>query len=243
MFGVEWIDDLTASLAFFGGARVLIAAIIGVALGLERQFSDKDAGTRTYALVASGSALFTVLSIEAFEGADTSRVAAQIVTGIGFLGAGLIFRQGVNVKGLTTAAGLWSVAAIGMATGAGFWGLAIVAAVIVLLVLKVSDRFSTQIRSQTLRGAHWSVRLTVTDPATIEELKGIVASLAPSVARPLPDLGHWTIGQRKGLPTITLLLTDAECDQLVPVFESHDGITKIRIEETNESNSQPTADS
>jgi len=74
--------------------------------------------------------------------------------------------------------------------------------------------------------------MTLTDPATIEDLRGIVASLAPSVARPLPDLGHWAVGQRKGLPTITLLLTDAECDQLLPVFESHDGISKIRIEET-----------
>jgi len=231
-FAADWIHNLTESVAYFGGFRVLVAAIIGFTLGLERQFSNKDAGPRTYALVASGSALFTLLSIEAFDAADTSRVAAQIVTGIGFLGAGMIFRQGMNVQGLTTAAGLWSVAAIGMAVGTGLWGLGIVVAVIVLLVLKLSDRFSTQLRSQTLKGAQWSVRLTLTDPATIEDLRGIVASLAPSVARPLPDLGHWAVGQRKGLPTITLLLTDAECDQLLPVFESHDGISKIRIEET-----------
>lgn len=231
--GIEWIENLTDSVAFFGGIRVLIAAVIGVILGLERAISNKDAGTRTYALVAAGSALFTVLSIEGFDAGDTSRVAAQIVTGIGFLGAGLIFRQGANVKGLTTAAGLWSVAAIGMAVGTGLWGLGIVVAVIVLAVLKLSDRFSKQLRSQTLRGSHWSVRLTVSDPATIEDLRGIVASLAPSVARPLPDLGHWAVGQRKGLPTITLLLTDAELDQLVPVFEAHDDISKIRIEETD----------
>jgi len=80
-------------------------------------------------------------------------VAAQIVTGIGFLGAGLIFRQGASVQGLTTAAGLWSVAAIGMAAGTGLWGLAIVVTVIILLVLKVSDRYSTQLRSQALRHA------------------------------------------------------------------------------------------
>lgn len=229
----EWFQSLADTIAFTGGFRVLIAAMLGVILGLERQFSNKDAGLRTYALVASGSALFTVLSIEGFDAADTSRVAAQIVTGIGFLGAGLIFRRGVNVQGLTTAAGLWSVAAIGMAAGTGLWGLAIVVTVIVLSVLKVSDHFSKQLRSQAFRGSHWSVRLTVADPSTIEDVRTIIAGLAPTASRPLPDIGHWAVGQKKGVPTITLILNDTELNQLVPVFESHEGISKIRIQETN----------
>lgn len=229
----EWIQEIGGSIAVVGGVRVLIAAALGIALGLERQRSNKDAGIRTYALVAAGSALFTVLSIEGFDAADTSRVAAQIVTGIGFLGAGLIFRRGANVQGLTTAAGLWSVAAIGMAAGTGLWGLAIVVAVIVLLVLKVSDRFSTQLRSQALKHANWTVRLTVNNPATIEDIRDIVTGLAPTAARVLPDIGHWAVGQKKGLPTITLILTEEELNQLVPVFEAHDGITKIRIQETD----------
>ncbi len=228
----QWLSDLTNTVAFYGGIRVAIAAIIGVVLGLERQISNKDAGTRTYALVASGAALFTVLSIEGFEAADSSRVAAQIVTGIGFLGAGLIFRQGMSVQGLTTAAGLWSVAAIGMAAGTGLWGLAVIVAALILAILKISDRFSTQLRSQAKRRAHWSVRLTVEDPSTIEDLRTIVETLAPSAARPLPDIGHWAIGQKKGLPTVSLILNDTELNQLVPVFESHDGVTKLRIEET-----------
>lgn len=229
----EWFQSLADTIAFTGGFRVLIAAMLGVILGLERQFSNKDAGLRTYALVASGSALFTVLSIEGFDAADTSRVAAQIVTGIGFLGAGLIFRRGVNVQGLTTAAGLWSVAAIGMAAGTGLWGLAIVVTAIVLSVLKVSDHFSKQLRSQAFRGSHWSVRLTVADPSTIEDVRTIIAGLAPTASRPLPDIGHWAVGQKKGVPTITLILNDTELNQLVPVFESHEGISKIRIQETN----------
>ncbi|MDK1104113.1 MAG: MgtC/SapB family protein [Actinomycetota bacterium] len=229
----EWFQSLADTIAFTGGFRVLIAAVLGVILGLERQFSNKDAGLRTYALVASGSALFTVLSIEGFDAADTSRVAAQIVTGIGFLGAGLIFRRGVNVQGLTTAAGLWSVAAIGMAAGTGLWGLAIVVTVIVLFVLKVSDHFSKQLRSQAFRGSHWSVRLTVANPSTIEDVRTIIAGLAPTASRPLPDIGHWAVGQKKGVPTITLILNDTELNQLVPVFESHEGISKIRIQETN----------
>ncbi len=227
----EWIQELASSVAVVGGIRVLIAAVLGIILGFERQRSNKDAGLRTYALVAAGSALFTVLSIEGFEAADTSRVAAQIVTGIGFLGAGLIFRQGVSVQGLTTAAGLWSVAAIGMAAGTGLWGLAIVVAAIILLVLNVSDRFATQLRSQALRHAKWSVRLTVDQPSTIDDIRDIVTGLAPTAAKALPDIGHWAVGQRKGLPTITLILTDEELNQLLPVFESHDGIPKIRIHE------------
>jgi len=229
----EWIQDLTNSIAFVGGVRVFVAAVLGIILGLERQRSNKDAGLRTYALVAAGSALFTVLSIEGFDGADTSRVAAQIVTGIGFLGAGLIFRQGANLQGLTTAAGLWSVAAIGMAAGTGLWGLAIVVALIILLVLKVSDRFSTQLRSQALRNAQWSVRLTVDDPATIQSIRDIVTDLAPTAARVLPDIGHWAVGQKKGLPTITLILGDEQLNQLLPLFESHDGVSKIRIQEVD----------
>ncbi len=229
----EWIQDLSNSIAIVGGMRVLVAAVLGIILGLERQRSNKDAGLRTYALVAAGSALFTVLSIEGFDGADTSRVAAQIVTGIGFLGAGLIFRQGANLQGLTTAAGLWSVAAIGMAAGTGLWGLAIVVAIIILLVLKVSDRFSTQLRSQALRHAQWSVRLTVDDPSTIQDIRNIVTELAPTAARVLPDIGHWAVGQKKGLPTLTLILNDEQSNQLVPVFESHDGISKIKIQEVD----------
>ena len=234
---VEYLNDILqnflGSVAATGGVRVLIAAALGVVLGWERQRSNKDAGLRTYAMVAAGSALFTVVSIEGFSGADTSRVAAQIVTGIGFLGAGLIFRQGYSVQGLTTAAGLWSVAAIGMAVGTGLWGLGVVAAFIMLFVLKASDQFSTQLRAQALHGARWSVRLTVTDPATIEDIRTIVEGLAPTASKPLPDIGHWLVGQKKGFPTLTLILSDEQLNQLIPVFESHDGITKIRIEETN----------
>jgi hypothetical protein len=107
-----------------------------------------------------------------------------------------------------------------------------VVTVIVLLVLKVSDKYSTQLRSQVLRHAQWSVRLTVDDPATIQDIRDIVTDLAPTASKVLPDIGHWAVGQKKGLPTITLILNDEELNQLLPLFESHDGISKIRIQET-----------
>lgn len=117
--------------------RLLVAAVLGAAIGLERERRDHPAGMRTHLLVSVGSATFTVLSIEAFQapGADPARVAAQIVTGIGFLGAGAILKRGASIKGLTTAASLWAVAAVGMAAGAGAWGVALAATVIVIVSL------------------------------------------------------------------------------------------------------------
>jgi putative Mg2+ transporter-C (MgtC) family protein len=113
--------DLGTDLGY--AARLLIAAVLGALIGLEREIHDHPAGMRTHLLVSLGSAGFTVLSIAAFPstGSDPARIAAQIVTGIGFLGAGAILKEGATIKGLTTAASLWVVAAVGMAAGAGAW--------------------------------------------------------------------------------------------------------------------------
>jgi len=124
--------------------RLLVAAGLGAAIGVERELHSHPAGTRTHLLVALGSALFTEMSIYGFTGitnagqlapVDPSRVAAQIVTGIGFLGAGAILKYGPSVRGLTTAASLWVTAAIGMALGAGQWAIGLVTALIVIFSL------------------------------------------------------------------------------------------------------------
>ena len=117
--------------------RLLLAAVLGAAIGLERELHDHPAGMRTHLLVSVGSATFTVLSLFAFvaPGADPGRIAAQVVSGIGFLGAGAILKYGATVRGLTTAASLWAVAAVGMAAGAGAWGVALAATVIVIVSL------------------------------------------------------------------------------------------------------------
>ncbi|TAN32165.1 MgtC/SapB family protein [Patescibacteria group bacterium] len=119
--------------------QVVLALVLGAALGWQRGHSGKWAGLRTYALVTAGSALFTILSVNSF-GADIARVAAQIVTGIGFLGAGTILHKETRVEGLTTAAGLWMTAAIGMAVGVGFYILSIASSVLIFLVLMFDDR-------------------------------------------------------------------------------------------------------
>jgi len=125
--------------------RLVVAAGLGLAIGVERELRDREAGLRTHLLVSLGSCLFTIVSAYGFHEflthggnvvrADPSRIAAQIVTGIGFLGAGAIIREGLSVRGLTTAATLWVVAAIGMAAGAGYYGPAALATVLTILAL------------------------------------------------------------------------------------------------------------
>ena len=112
--------------------RLLAAGILGGLIGLQRELAGKPAGLRTHFLVSLGCALFTVASLEGFPSADPARVAAGIVTGIGFLGAGAIIRGGEGiVVGLTTAASVWAVAAIGLAVGTGLYLLALVATALV----------------------------------------------------------------------------------------------------------------
>ena len=125
--------------------RLVVAAALSGLIGLEREWRERAAGLRTHMLVGVGSALFTLVSAYGFNDflvggsnvvrADPSRIAAQIVTGIGFLGAGAILRQGLTIRGLTTAAGLWVVAAIGMAVGAGYYEGALIATGVVLFGL------------------------------------------------------------------------------------------------------------
>ena len=113
--------------------RILIAGVLGAVLGLEREWRGKEAGLRTNTLIAIASALFGTMSLAC--GGDPARIAAQVVTGGGFLGAGAIMRTGGNVQGLTTAAMIWANAAIGLACGAGHVRLAAAATVIVLVAM------------------------------------------------------------------------------------------------------------
>jgi putative Mg2+ transporter-C (MgtC) family protein len=117
--------------------RLITAALLGALLGIEREWKNKEAGLRTNILIAIGSALFTLMSIELTDGktGDPSRIAAQIVTGIGFLGAGAIMRTNGGIHGLTTAATIWVNAAIGIAAGGGEYHLAFIATAVTLAVL------------------------------------------------------------------------------------------------------------
>jgi putative Mg2+ transporter-C (MgtC) family protein len=118
-------------------ARVVFAALLGAALGAEREVNQKTAGLRTHTLVAAGAALFTIAGAYAFDekNVDPTRIAAQIVTGIGFIGAGGMIRTGFTVSGITTAATLWFAAALGLAVGFGMYWIAVAALIIALIVM------------------------------------------------------------------------------------------------------------
>ena len=117
--------------------RLCLSAFLGGVLGIEREWRNKSAGLRTNILIAMGSTLFTMLSVDLSRssGGDGTRIAAQIVTGIGFLGAGAIMRTGLDVQGLTTAATIWVNAAVGVAVGGGEYRVAIIAVVVALVAL------------------------------------------------------------------------------------------------------------
>ncbi len=110
---------------------------IGYIIGAERESRHKDAGISTHILVITGSMVFTFLSAAAGVDSDPTRIAAQIVTGIGFLGAGLILRDGTSVKNLTTAASVWAAGAIGMTIGFGFYVIALIAGIVIMLIPRV----------------------------------------------------------------------------------------------------------
>lgn len=131
--------------------RLIVALALGLAVGIEREFVGKEAGTKTYSLVTLGSALFTVLSFDP-NFPDPSRIIAQIITGIGFLGAGLIIFHENKVHGLTTAAGLWAMAGVGVAAGMGYYTLAFLSTIFILFILLVLRKLRLEERIHKAAG-------------------------------------------------------------------------------------------
>lgn len=128
--------ELQAQVVF----HLLLAALLSALIGVERERSGRPAGLRTHMLVGLGACLLTSLSLYAFPGGDSARIAANVVVGIGFLGAGTIIQRSDDVQNLTTAASIWATAAVGMAVGAGAWLLACAATVFVWLILGIMHR-------------------------------------------------------------------------------------------------------
>ena len=140
----QFIKNLLSSQEWTYLLRVLLACLCGGAIGVERTLRQKDAGFRTHIIVALGSALMMVISKYGFSDSpdfDAARVASNIITGISFLGAGMIFVKGMNIKGLTTAAGIWSTSAVGMAIGSGLYITGIVATLLLVIIQIIFHTF------------------------------------------------------------------------------------------------------
>jgi putative Mg2+ transporter-C (MgtC) family protein len=210
--------------------RLSVAAALGGAIGLERELRERGAGLRTHLVVCVGSALFTLVSAYGFEDffvatgtrIDPTRIAAQIVSGIGFLGAGAIIRQGLSVRGLTTAATLWLVAAIGMATGAGYYDAAAITtggAILTLgplrvLAYRVTRRFRPQVE-----------RLLVEIPAG-----GSPAPLIEAVERygHVQSLDVAQEGDRRSVAIDIALHAAGSSPRVVAAVAEIDGVLEVR---------------
>lgn len=137
------MSEFSHALQLESSLRIVVAFVVGAIVGIERERRAKAAGLRTHMLVAGGSAIFTIASMTLFGGGtngDQGRVAAQIVTGIGFLGAGAIIRSGASVSGLTTAATIWVSAGLGMLCGGGAYVLAFVGAALTVIALRIPHK-------------------------------------------------------------------------------------------------------
>ena len=220
--------------------RVLAATLLGFAIGLEREITNKYAGLRTNILVCVGACVFTVLSIYAFPTVvtddyangirDTARVAAQVVTGIGFIGGGTVLRHGANVFGLTTAATLWMAASIGMACGAGMYGLAIMATIISILVL-VSVRFfeKSVLVSSTKNTKRLRLNLCC-EIAYSDEIYNMIIDKYPR----LFEMSKKISKQNENLTKISVVLevvSRKPVENLYKAFQNIKGIDSIAIQE------------
>ena len=140
------------------GIDLLLAALLGFFIGLERKFRDKEAGIRTHTIVSFGAALMMLISVYGFQDfttkADPARLAAQIISGVSFLGAGIIFRNGNSIKGLTTAAGIWATAGIGLAIGAGMYVIGIFTTAVVAAIQILMHKFTIGVDSMVVGRMH-----------------------------------------------------------------------------------------
>jgi putative Mg2+ transporter-C (MgtC) family protein len=205
--------------------RLALAAALGGAIGFERELRDREAGFRTHMLVCIGSALFTIVSAYGFREfltsgdqvvrADPTRIAAQIVTGIGFLGAGAIIREGISVRGLTTAASLWIVAAIGMAVGAGWYWPAVAGTALTVFALWPL-RFLAYGALERFRPPDRRLVVELKEGVSVNRLLDVV------------DVRQVEVEDERDRRVVTLELTQAADEDLVARISDIDDVVAVR---------------
>lgn len=211
--------------------RIFLAGICGGVIGAERTLRQKDAGFRTHIIVSMGSALMMIISkygffdILAIEGgeADATRIASNIITGISFLGAGMIFVKGFSIKGLTTAAGIWVTSAVGMAVGAGMYLVGFISVVMLLLVQIIFHRFligfDKVLANDTLTPCFIQI---VNTPQTVAEMKSFLKKSGVRIADSVVD-----VSDDNALLTIRMNVQFAKSvniDNVLCEYLSHEGV-------------------
>lgn len=209
--------------------RLILATILGGIIGFEREVGNRPAGLRTHILVSIGAALIMLVSRYGFNGeADASRLAAQVVSGIGFLGAGTILRTGNTIKGLTTAASLWVCAGLGLAIGNGFYLGAIVSAILVLLSLIILVHVENMVFIKTKRNFD----------IVAKERAGLIGDIGTFFGKydliikriNIMPLDENKYDDRIEIKLVVDVKSDTKLDKVVDLMYSIDGIQSINIE-------------
>ncbi len=233
------MDDLNFNLLIL--VRVLAAIAFGFALGLERELTNKYAGLRTHILVCLGSCVFTILSIYAFPLAvdnsnpqafgDPARIAAQILTGIGFIGGGTVLRHGSSVYGLTTAATLWVAASIGMACGAGMFDIGFITTLLSVSVLVLIRAFERDVLTTSLKNIK---RMKVVASCDNDKAEIIYNYIIENF-----DYIH-EIAKKLDKDSFTKIIATVDFNGKKPIqavykkFQNIEGLESISIQESNE---------
>lgn len=211
--------------------RIIFAIILGSIIGLERELTNKSAGLRTQIMVCLGACIFTILSIHGFATAvtlyplgDPSRVAAQIITGIGFIGAGTVLRQGLTVTGLTTASTLWIVAAIGMACGCGKISIAVVSTILSVAILVLIRIFERKLLPRNLKHMR---TIKISFICKYEEYDEVYKKLTDTFPE-IIDYKHRTIDEEGDTLKITAKLASNEKNPVMQIYRKLDEIKNLQ---------------
>ncbi|MGI6740850.1 MAG: MgtC/SapB family protein [Brevefilum sp.] len=213
--------------------RVLVSAVLGAIVGLERERSDQPAGLRTNMVLVIGATLAMVLSInlgylyaKPGTSADPARLAAQVISGIGFLGAGAILRFGYNVKGLTTASSLWTMAIVGMTVGAGYYLIGVFATVLMLIVLALLNVIEKRfLRTSIARYISIEVNFR----------KGVVKTVRHIVEEFAVSISNFTIqkhvkDERLRIQVVAVIDRDQQLEDLIETLSDVDGVRSLRVD-------------
>lgn len=213
--------------------RVLVAAVLGAVVGIERERHDQPAGLRTHMILVIGATLAMVLSVNvgylyARPGtpSDPARLAAQVISGIGFLGAGAILRYGFTVKGLTTATSLWTMAIVGMTVGAGYYLIGVFTTILMLVVLSLLNIIENRF-----------VRTSVARFIQIEAdyHKGVVKSIRKTVQKFSDSLASFTIqkhikNKRLRIQVVARISRDQALEELIELLSDVEGVRNLKVE-------------
>jgi putative Mg2+ transporter-C (MgtC) family protein len=201
--------------------RVMLAAFCSGLIGFERASALRAAGVRTHTLVGVGAAVFSILSIAGFEAADESRIAAQIVTGVGFLGAGAIFKEGASVSGLTTAAGLWITASLGMAAGSGSYWLAVMGTTVTLSLLVGLRAVDAAVRRRQVK-VQRRLEVYIGDVSKLEKVLDFIRRVDPGAEQ----VDFTRAGGSAGVLVVTC--NEDEVAKVADMVASHKSVTKVQ---------------